>query len=115
VIRPAANRPIKRGLYLAYWPNRTFTVAYFCRQATLADLFSELDSFGDPFSAKVVQLSPGSQLCHSFAIDFDFCEVDGRQRVKKEFSDRPVARRVKFPADMLQQIYGAAESCGHGS
>lgn len=93
------DKQIKRGLYLAYWPNGTYSVVYYHSAALLSDLFHDLDAFGNPFDAKVVRFPADA------AIDFGVEERRGRHVIGKAIADRDGVTRVKFPSDIHSSLY----------
>jgi hypothetical protein len=99
---------ITKGLYLAYWPNGSFSVVCFTSRATIADLFAELDAFGDPFDARVVRF------CGDVAIDFEAAQRRGRRVVRKSLSDRGRVKRVVFPRNILAMVYGLKQEACDG-
>lgn len=79
---------------MAYWPNRSFSVVHYKRNARISDLFRDLDAFGNPFDAKIIFC------CDEVAIDFEAVEVSGKLAVKKSMSDRGKTQWIRFPSNI---------------
>lgn len=93
------NKLIRRGLYLAYWPNGSFSVVNYKKSARMSDLFFDLDAFGNPYDAMVVFF------CDEVAIDFYVTERRGRSVIEKTLSDRGNVKWIRFPSGIAEFGY----------
>lgn len=83
---------VKKGLYLVFWPNKTYSVIYYKKSVSIVDLFWDVDCFGDPHCAKILRIDG------DVAIDFEAEKHGKRLGVSKNFNDIPKTKWIRFPA-----------------